>query len=126
MRYELKRQGLEGERYSGTIYITPQNQLEKTIADLWQKYLNLSKIGIDDNFFDLGGHSLLMVKVNNDLKQSLNKDISIVEMYRYPTIRTLSEAFSNESDKVLSVDKISDRAKRQKESSNKQKRIKLR
>ena len=85
--------------------------MEKTIADIWQKYLNLSKIGIDDNFFDLGGHSLLMVKVNNDLKQSLMRDISIVEMYRYPTIRTLSEAFSNESDKFLSVDKINDRAK---------------
>ena len=116
----------EGERYSGTKYVTPQNQLEKTIADIWQKYLNLNKIGIDDNFFDLGGHSLLMVKVNNDLKQSLKKDISIVEMYRYPTIRTLSEALSNEDDKVLSFDKISDRAKRQKESSSKQKRIKLR
>jgi hypothetical protein len=86
----------------------------------------LNKIGIDDNFFDLGGHSLLMVKVNNDLKQSLMRDISIVEMYRYPTIKTLSEALSNESDKVLSVDKINDRAKRQKESSSKQKRIKLR
>ncbi|MBT8378248.1 MAG: hypothetical protein KJN64_03360, partial [Ignavibacteria bacterium] len=90
------------------------------------KYLNVNKIGIDDNFFDLGGHSLLMVKVNNDLKQSLKKDISIVEMYRYPTIKTLSESLSSKSDTGLSVDRISDRAKRQKESSNKQKRIKLR
>jgi amino acid adenylation domain-containing protein len=116
----------EGERYSGNDYVTPQNQLEKTIAGIWQKYLNVNKIGIDDNFFDLGGHSLLMVKVNNDLKQSLKKDISIVEMYRYPTIKTLSESLSSESDTGLSVDRISDRAKRQKESSNKQKRIKLR
>lgn len=114
------------ERFSERDYITPQNQLEKTIADIWQKYLSLNKIGIDDNFFDLGGHSLMMVKVNYDLKEILKKDISIVDMYRYPTIRTLAEALSNEKETILSFDRISERAKKQKESSDKQKRIKLR
>jgi amino acid adenylation domain-containing protein len=81
----------EGERYSGTKYVTPQNQLEKTIADIWQKYLNLNKIGIDDNFFDLGGHSLIFTQVLFRLKKITPVSISLKDLFDKPTIRGIAE-----------------------------------
>jgi amino acid adenylation domain-containing protein len=63
-------------------YITPQTDIEKTIADVWQKVLELEKIGIHDNFFEIGGHSLLLIQVNSKLRQLFDTDLSIVEMFR--------------------------------------------
>nr|WP_307731364.1 amino acid adenylation domain-containing protein [Microseira wollei] len=49
-------------------YESPQTQVERIIANLWQEVLHLEKVGIYDNFFDLGGHSLLLVQVHNKLE----------------------------------------------------------
>jgi acyl carrier protein len=75
-------------------YVMPKTEIEKTIAQIWQKALNLEKIGINDNFFDLGGHSLLMVKVHSQLRTAFSSDIPLVEMFRYPTIHALADYFS--------------------------------
>ena len=48
-------------------------------------------MGVTDNFFDLGGHSMLAVQVNNRLKEELQRDISVVELFQYPTVRALAE-----------------------------------
>ncbi|MBW4592776.1 MAG: amino acid adenylation domain-containing protein [Brasilonema angustatum HA4187-MV1] len=72
-------------------YVMPQTELEQTIATIWQKALNIENIGIHDNFFELGGHSLLMVKVHSQLRETFKADVSILEMFRYPTISSLAE-----------------------------------
>ncbi|MGB3533917.1 MAG: phosphopantetheine-binding protein, partial [Microcoleaceae cyanobacterium] len=76
-------------------YVMPKTEIEKTIAQIWQKALNLEKIGINDNFFDLGGHSLLVVKVHSQLRTAFSSDIPLVEMFRYPTINALANYFSH-------------------------------
>jgi natural product biosynthesis luciferase-like monooxygenase protein len=68
----------------------PQDDLQKTIAQFWQQVLKVEKVGIDDNFFDLGGHSLLVVQLHNQLKKALTAPLSLTDLYQYPTIRTLS------------------------------------
>ncbi|MEL7039184.1 MAG: phosphopantetheine-binding protein [Cyanobacteria bacterium J06592_8] len=78
-----------------TTYIMPKTEIEKTIAQIWQKALNLENIGINDNFFDLGGHSLLMVRVHSQLRTVFSSDIPLVEMFRYPTIHALADYFSH-------------------------------
>ncbi|MBP5972969.1 amino acid adenylation domain-containing protein [Brasilonema sp. CT11] len=75
-------------------YVMPQTELEQTIATIWQKALNIENIGIHDNFFELGGHSLLMVKVHSQLRETFKVDVSILEMFRYPTISSLAEYLS--------------------------------
>lgn len=77
-------------------FVAPETELEQTIAIIWQEVLHVEKVGINHNFFDLGGHSLLMVQVHSKLYQTLNKDISIVEMFQYPTISTLAKHLSQQ------------------------------
>lgn len=78
-------------------YVKPGNELEQKLAEIWQEVLGLTKVGIHDNFFEIGGHSLAMVKVHATLCEHLQKEISIVEMFKYPTIQALVR-FLNETD----------------------------
>ncbi|MEO0687672.1 MAG: non-ribosomal peptide synthetase, partial [Cyanobacteria bacterium J06649_11] len=65
-------------------FVIPKTRIEQEIAQIWQEVLQIDKIGIHDNFFDLGGHSLLMVKVHSKLREKFSRDVSLVEMFRYP------------------------------------------
>jgi polyketide synthase PksJ len=73
-----------------TNYIPPSNSTEKRITMIWQEVLKLERIGMNDNFFDLGGHSLLLSQVRSKIIEILKKDISMLELFKYPTISTLS------------------------------------
>ena len=70
--------------------ITPRSSIEKMIADIWREVLHMENIGMEDNFFDIGGHSLLLSKVYNLLKKQVNKEITMVDMFKYPTVRSLA------------------------------------
>jgi acyl carrier protein len=77
-------------------YVAPQSQLERTVATVWQEVLHLEKIGIHDNFFDVGGHSLLLTQLQNKLQEVLNRDLSILDLFKYPTISSLAEYLGQE------------------------------
>ena len=68
----------------------PSNELEKAIAEIWQDLLQVYQIGVDDNFFELGGHSLLIVQAHRRLSAIVDRDLSITDMFRYPTIGALT------------------------------------
>lgn len=74
-------------------YVPPQNHLEQTIVTVWQTVLNLDKVGIEQNFFEIGGNSLAITQVYTKLKKALPNEIenyiSIVELFKYPTICSL-------------------------------------
>ncbi|BAY66403.1 amino acid adenylation [Calothrix brevissima NIES-22] len=81
--------------------VTPQTEVEAKIATVWQKVLNLANIGIYDNFFELGGNSLLIFQVNNQLRQIFAIDLSIPELFKYPTIQSLGaylQQFNSQDD----------------------------
>ncbi|WP_414589460.1 phosphopantetheine-binding protein, partial [Scytonema sp. PCC 10023] len=77
-------------------YVAPRDEMERTITAVWQEALHLEKVGIYDNFFDLGGHSLLIIQVHNKLQEVLTRDILIIELFQYPTINSLSEYLNKE------------------------------
>jgi amino acid adenylation domain-containing protein len=104
-----------------TTYQVPQSEMEQQIAKLWQEVLHLDKVGIHDNFFDLGGHSLLMLKVNNKLRAIVQRDISVVTMFQNPTIYSLAQYLSQEQQ--LSFTGTRDRANKQIEAINRQKQL---
>ncbi|HEY9856590.1 MAG TPA: amino acid adenylation domain-containing protein [Stenomitos sp.] len=81
----------QGERpLIGSSYVAPRNVLERQIADIWKAALRLDQVGMDDNFFDLGGHSLLLAQVHQQLKAQLERDLSLVDLFRFPTVGSLA------------------------------------
>jgi amino acid adenylation domain-containing protein len=79
-------------------YVAPRTDLERAIVVLWQEALRIEKVSTHDNFFDLGGHSLLVVQVHGKLRQILNRDVSIIELFQYPTISSLAKHLQSEEN----------------------------
>ncbi|HZF07642.1 MAG TPA: amino acid adenylation domain-containing protein [Thermoanaerobaculia bacterium] len=75
-------------------YSAPQSELERTITAAWQAELKVETVGIDDNFFDLGGHSLRMTRVHARLKEALGREIPLLELFQYPTVSSLARHLS--------------------------------
>ncbi len=73
-----------------TEYVAPAGELEDRIAEVWQDVLKLDQVGTRDNFFDLGGHSLLAVTAHRRLKELLQRELSITDIFRFPTIQSLA------------------------------------
>jgi amino acid adenylation domain-containing protein len=93
------------------VFVRPRSECERSLTIIWQDVLHIDKIGIDDNFFDLGGNSLRLAEVNLKLHTVFEKDISLVEMFALPTVRTLAEYFTQPEDKLAKLEKSHDRAK---------------
>ncbi|WP_437675091.1 amino acid adenylation domain-containing protein [Sorangium sp. So ce131] len=72
----------------------PRTELERTIAAVWQEVLLASRIGVEDNFFDLGGHSLLVARVRTRLREQLNREVAMLDLFKHPTIASLAAALS--------------------------------
>lgn len=78
------------EKPTDANYMAPVKGMEKRILEIWQDTLKLKIIGIDDNFFDIGGHSLLLSQVRSKIVDSLNENISMLDLFKYPTVRSLA------------------------------------
>ncbi|MGP1375916.1 MAG: amino acid adenylation domain-containing protein [Almyronema sp.] len=77
-------------------YLAPRNQLEQTIAQVWQQVLALETVGVNDNFFDLGGHSLRLVQVQSQLQHHLAVELPLLDLFRYPTVASLAAFLSRQ------------------------------
>jgi len=67
------------------------SQLEQTLTTIWKRVLQLERVGLDDNFFDLGGDSLLIVAVHSQLKKAVEREIEITDLFEHTTIRALAK-----------------------------------
>jgi amino acid adenylation domain-containing protein len=85
---------------TGEEYVAPSTALEKQIADALKEVLHIEKVGIYDNFFEIGGNSLNLVQVNGKLKELTNREIPVVTIFQFPTIHSLSEHLSGETTRV--------------------------
>ena len=72
-------------------YEEPRTEVEYAIASIWRETLGMEKVGRNDNFFQLGGHSLLLFRVHSQLNLLFERDLSMVDMFRYPTVQSLAE-----------------------------------
>ena len=71
-------------------FVAAENDLERTVASIWEEVLQLPRVGVEQNFFDLGGHSLLTVRVLARLRESTGRSLPITDMFRFPTVRALA------------------------------------
>jgi natural product biosynthesis luciferase-like monooxygenase protein len=108
-------------RVAKAAYVAPQGQVEEQIAAVWREVLRVDQVGVHDNFFDLGGHSLLMVQVHTRLKAALGQDLPLLKLLEYPTISALARYLRQPSTaKNQPVEAAQDRARRQMESLRRQ------
>src|SRR6185436_15252065 len=68
-----------------------QGELERRIAAVWREVLGVEEIGADDNFFDAGGHSLLLVRLHSRLEEALGRTFPLIDLFGSPTIRSQAE-----------------------------------
>lgn len=92
-------------RSSASPHVPPSTGLESLIAAIWQEVLGRDLIGRDDNFFDLGGHSLLIVQVYQKLCQRHHAPFHVIDLFKYPTIRMLADFLSSQSAAIQTAPK---------------------
>ncbi|HEX6289174.1 MAG TPA: amino acid adenylation domain-containing protein, partial [Herpetosiphonaceae bacterium] len=95
--------------------VLPQTELERSIAAIWQEVLHVDRLGVDDNFFDLGGSSVHIVQVHSKLRDLLQRDMPVVELFKYPTVGALAKWLSQGPNARPSFEEIDDRVRKQHE-----------
>jgi amino acid adenylation domain-containing protein len=102
-------------------YSRPRDEVEQIVARIWEQVLQVERVGRDDNFFDLGGHSLLMVKVHAELRAAFKHDLSIVELFKHPTVASLARYFANLNGQRPNLQKVQQRAERRRQAAERRK-----
>ncbi len=82
----------------GTDYIAPRNDIERTLTGFWQDLLGIEQIGVEDNFFDLGGHSLIAVRLFAQVKKTYGIDFPISVLFEAPTIAACAAMLAEQID----------------------------
>ncbi len=80
-------------------YVAPQSAREEALATLWSRLLQVSPVGVTDNFFSLGGNSLLAVRMAARLKELEGREVPVLKVFEHPTIRGLVEALNDDGAK---------------------------
>ncbi|HEY5029336.1 MAG TPA: amino acid adenylation domain-containing protein, partial [Candidatus Angelobacter sp.] len=76
----------------------PRTEVERFIAEIWKEHLQVTNIGVEDNFFDLGGHSLLILSIHERLAVRFNDRITVIDLFSYPSIATLAKYLEQPQD----------------------------
>ncbi len=104
-------------------YEVPKTEVEKQIAKIWEEILQTSTIGINDNFFDIGGHSLLLSQVFSRLKKYNYTELDIIDLLKYSTIKLLANYISNQDKEALPIDSVLSKAKKRTEAMNRIRKV---
>lgn len=91
-------------------YRAPQTDAELTIAAILQEVLRIERVGVDDNFFDLGASSLLLAQVHERLQERLGREIHLVEVFNHPTVRALASHLEQDGTSLPTQARSADRS----------------
>jgi amino acid adenylation domain-containing protein len=108
----------EGAAEPGTALAPPSSEVERSLAAIWEQLLGVDRVGRDRNFFDLGGHSLLLVRLHDAIAQRFGRKVPIVELFRHPTVAALARylettASGDPAGASAALAHVDDRAHRQ-------------
>jgi acyl carrier protein len=76
---------------SGNNYVAPQTEVEKDLVDIWNNLLSRKQIGIYDNFFEIGGHSLLAMRLISAINKKMEVELSIRNLFQFNTVSDLGK-----------------------------------
>lgn len=100
------------------VFIAPRRPLEKTLALVWADLLKLEKVGIRDNFFDLGGNSLLALEVVSTLAARTGITLPLVKVFQYPSVQAIADFLEQKEPGEASLDREIERAVRQRQAAS--------
>jgi natural product biosynthesis luciferase-like monooxygenase protein/amino acid adenylation domain-containing protein/FkbM family methyltransferase len=99
-------------RQVGTTYEPPVDDVQRNIAAIWREVLGVDRVGIHDNFFELGGSSLLLVEVRAKLRDVLGREVSLVDLFRAPTVASLALLAAEREEEGPSYEGVRERAQK--------------
>jgi len=105
---------------AGEAFVAPRNELERAIAGIWCEVLQVEHVGVNDNFFESGGSSLLIVKLHTRLKEGLGRDVPVMELFRHTTIDALARKLAEEGEAVPAAEETAGRRARTRQESLRQ------
>ncbi len=82
-------------------YVAPRNMTEQSLTIIWQDLLEVERIGIEDNFFEAGGHSLLAIRLISAVRKQLGVELPIGDVFDYPTIAALAGRLDKRAGKAM-------------------------
>lgn len=94
-------------------YEPPASSIETLVSEVWAEILGIPRVGLHNNFFDLGGHSLLLIKVQCRLEERMSVRIAIVDLFKYTTVSSLAKFLGQEQPEHASSQRQRERAQRQ-------------
>ena len=86
----------ESNLSSSASYVPPTTESEIKVAAIWERLLKHSQVGINDNFFDLGGHSLVVVQLQNLIRKQFQREVSLVQLFQRPTVSAIAALLDTE------------------------------
>jgi amino acid adenylation domain-containing protein len=86
------------QREASENFVAPRTGSEKEIVAIWEEVLRTDNVGVYDNFFELGGHSLLMIQVRIKLEKNFQRQVSVADLFKYPTVNALAKFFDQQLD----------------------------
>jgi acyl-coenzyme A synthetase/AMP-(fatty) acid ligase len=111
---KVDRQGLPlPDQLNDQDYEPPASDIETLVSEVWAEILEVPRVGVHGNFFDLGGHSLLLIKVQRRLEERLNSRVAIVDLFKYTTVASLAKFLGQEQPEQLPSQRQRERAQRQ-------------
>lgn len=89
-----------------TIYIAPQTPVEKTLANIWEEVLGIEPIGLQDNFFQLGGDSILSAQIINRVRAELQAELSFLIFFQQPTLANMAISITQLQSETVDADEM--------------------
>jgi len=80
-------------------YRAPETALERSLVELLKELLELERVGVEDNFFDLGANSLLLVRFHSRLQELLGRELPAMELFNHPTVRSLAAVLGGSEER---------------------------
>jgi acyl carrier protein len=89
---------------SDTAYRAPQTRAEVVIAGILREVLGVERVSAEDNFFDLGGNSLLLVQVQSRLQAAFEREVAVLDLFSHPTVGTLARHLAPSAEPAAADD----------------------
>ncbi len=107
-------------------YAAPGTPTEQILAEIWARSLRLERVGVNDNFFDLGGHSLLIVQLHARLCEAFKIKLPIVKLFQYPTVSSFAAHLDQPAAESDALQSTRNRARLQREAMTRNRTLKVR
>ncbi|MGA5541914.1 amino acid adenylation domain-containing protein [Mycobacterium sp. NPDC051198] len=98
---KIDRRALPEPVFAATTFRSPQTPTEKTVAEVFAEVLGLDRVGLDDDFFALGGDSLIAIRVSARLQLALGKDVPVRYLFDTPTVGRLAASLDRQQDEAV-------------------------